>query len=146
FIEPAVTGGGRAAVKGSANDRVPGIGEDDLLGGDFGFRINTQGIDGGRFVVVASQAIENEIGGEKKEWNVFGQFGEAGSDLNIQQLSEGGIGLAGLAFAESGAMDDKSGLFLVESVTDDVGVGEVEVIAREAARFPIRSVSGGSVQ
>jgi len=51
---------------------VAWIGEDDSFCGDFGFCINTQRIDGAGFIVIASVAVEYEVGGEENERDVTG--------------------------------------------------------------------------
>src|SRR4051794_26720746 len=110
FIEAAISSGRNAAVEGSADDGVSGIGEDNLLSGNFGFGIDGQWIDSGGLVVIALKAIEHEVGGEEEERDVFGEFGEAGGDIDVEQLREAGVSLTGLAFAQGGAVNDQGRL------------------------------------
>jgi len=82
--------------------------------GNFGLCVNTQGIDGAGFVVIASASIENKIGGEKNERDVTGQFAKLNGDIHVELSRECRIGLAVGTFAEGGTMKDSVGLFLTE--------------------------------
>src|ERR1043166_2992671 len=63
-------------------------------------------------------------------------LGEAGGHLGVETASERGVGLALRAFAQSGAVDDQTRVFVLELLADRPEVGEVQFLACEGTDPP----------
>lgn len=136
LIEPAVAARRRAAIERGADDRVAGICEHDLFGGDFGFGVNTQRADRVGLDVVSLFTVKDQVGGEKDERNIQRKFGEQGGGFDIDFSGKAWVRLTFGAFAHGGAVDDGSGLSVTEQLAHGVEVSEIQVNTSKAARLP----------
>jgi len=91
FIEGALARARGAGIQGSADDKVPVIFQNDLLGGEFGFAINVEWIRGIGLAVITFASVEDEVGGKEHERDIGGEGGEEAGDFDIHLPGEGRI-------------------------------------------------------
>lgn len=136
LVESAVATRRRAAVERGADDRVAGICEDDLLGGDLAFSVDAQRANRIGLDVVSLFTVKDQVGGEKDERNIQRKFGEQGGGFDIDFSGKAWVRLTFGAFAHGGAVDDGSGLSVTEQLAHGVEVSEIKVNTSKAARLP----------
>jgi hypothetical protein len=117
---------------------VAGIFQDELFGGNFGFGINRQGVDGVDFDVIALAAVKYKVGGEKHEAAVGGQGGEVGGGIDIYGAGSGGIGLAIGAFGHRGAMEDELRAVVAEFFVHGGEIGQIQIGSRQGDNVELR--------
>lgn len=131
LVESAIACRRDTAVERGADDGVARIREDDLFGGDFGFRINAQRIDCVSFDVAAFASIEDEIGGDENERDVRGEFSEQGCGFNVDPTCQLWIGLAIRRLGHCRAVDDAGGLLLAKHLANGGGVEQVKSLTSQ---------------
>src|SRR2546430_15187357 len=105
---------------------MPRIGEDDLLGGNFGFGVNAQRTWLVVLIVVAFATVKDQIAREENQRNVVGQFRQAGGDLDVQPVRKRRIFLTGRTAAQRGAVNDELRAIFLEAAPDDLGIGKIK--------------------
>src|SRR4051812_28832991 len=110
------------------------VAQNGFLGADFGFGVNAQRIRRVSFDVISFEAVENEVGGKKDEWNFGGEFGKKYRGVGIDAASHSGIGVANGIFADGCAVNDGGRFFRSEQFANAVEVEEIDVAASKAAR------------
>ena len=141
LVEAAVAGGRDPTVQGSADDRVQRMGEDNLFRRGLGLAIHTERIHAGRLDVVSLAAVEHKVGGKEDERNFGGQFGKPRGDFNVHSARQVGIGLAVVALAEGGAMNDQVRPEPFEDSMPRGRIGQVKISTGETGDFPVGCVN-----